>query len=88
LFVPGPGAQFLSVPVATQPTFTISNAVSWPKLFLENGPTTHRNYDVTPDGKRIIGVIPAGQTQQGISTPRIQVVLNWTEELKRLVPTK
>ena len=88
-FVPGPGARFLGVSVATQPTFTIGNAVPWPRqLLLENGPTTYRNYDIMPDGKRIIGVIPAGQSQTGISTPRIQIVLNWFEDLKRLVPTK
>ena len=41
-----------------------------------------------PDG-RILGVVAAGQTQSaGSTTPQIQVVLNWFEELKRRVPTK
>ncbi|MEE8158927.1 MAG: hypothetical protein V3T78_06130, partial [Dehalococcoidia bacterium] len=41
------------------------------------------NYDVTPDGQRFVMV---KATQE--STPeQINVVLNWFEELKRLVPT-
>ncbi len=41
------------------------------------------NYDVTPDGQRLLMVKGAAQ-----EAPRhINVVLNWTEELKRLVPT-
>ena len=45
-------------------------------------------YDITPGGK-FVGLIPAGQTESGTPTaPQIQVVLNWFEELKRLVPTK
>jgi hypothetical protein len=39
-----------------------------------------------PDG-RMLGIIPAGPAQSA-ATQQIQVVLNWTEELKRLVPTK
>jgi len=48
-----------------------------------------RSFDMTPDGK-IVGMIPAtsfDQTQAGtLRAPQIHVVLNWTEELKRLVP--
>ena len=40
-----------------------------------------------PDG-RILGVVAAGQTQSAESTtPQIQVVLNWFEELKQRVPS-
>jgi hypothetical protein len=43
------------------------------------------SYDVAPDGQRFLGIRdinpdpPANQ---------INVVLNWTEEVKRLVPTR
>jgi Tol biopolymer transport system component len=50
-----------------------------------SGPDLRRNYDTTPDG-RILGVVAAGQLQPAGSTPPIQVVLNWTEELKARVP--
>ena len=44
---------------------------------------SQRNYDVMPDGKRFIMVRPADAGR-----PRMHVVLNWFEELKRLVPTR
>ena len=51
-------------------------------------PLTQRNYDVTPDGKQLLIVLPA-QTTTGRRAPvQINVVLNWYEELKRLVPTR
>jgi len=40
-------------------------------------------YDVTPDGQRFVMV----QAQETGST-QIHVILNWFEELKRLVPTE
>ena len=46
-----------------------------------------REYDVTPDGERFVVVGPADPTATEASRPRIRVVLNWVDELKRLVPT-
>jgi len=40
------------------------------------------NYDVSPDGQQFLMV--KDETGSG----RLNVVLNWTEELKRLVPTR
>jgi hypothetical protein len=41
-----------------------------------------------PDG-RVIGVVAAETTAPGASSPpQIHVVVNWAEELKRLVPAK
>ena len=45
-------------------------------------------YDVTADGQRFLMLAPTSGTDASISRPRIVVVQNWTEELKRLVPTK
>jgi hypothetical protein len=42
------------------------------------------NYDVTPDGRRFLMV----RDDDDVESTRIVVVLNWSEELKRLVPTK
>jgi hypothetical protein len=39
------------------------------------------NYDVSPDGQRFVMV------KDEAGSGRLNVVLNWTEELKRLVPT-
>jgi hypothetical protein len=46
-----------------------------------------RNYDVSPDGRRFLmlggqGLPPVEEVTE------LQIVLNWFEELKRLVPTQ
>jgi Tol biopolymer transport system component len=47
------------------------------------------NYDVSPDGKRFVMVEEPRATKGNANEPfRLQVVLNWTEELKRRVPTR
>jgi hypothetical protein len=46
-----------------------------------------RAYDVTPDGKRFL-VIESSSESAGDSAAMIVVVLNWAEELKRLLPQK
>jgi serine/threonine protein kinase/Tol biopolymer transport system component len=40
------------------------------------------NYDVSPDGERFVMI------KEEAGSGRLNVVLNWTEELKRLVPTR
>jgi hypothetical protein len=48
--------------------------------------TNVRGYDLLPDG-RVLTLVPA--TDPGATPrPEIRVVLNWFEELKRLVPVK
>ena len=45
--------------------------------------TAHgRNYDVMPDGDHFVMIRPATATER-----RINVVTNWFDELRRLVPT-
>jgi Tol biopolymer transport system component len=90
-YVAGGGAgQFLVVSVTTRPTFTFGNPVSVPRPFAPSSSGSERNHDITRDGKRFLGVVPAGQnTASGsLAAPPIQVVLNWFEELKARVPTK
>ena len=60
---------------------------TWKNTF--GGPSTIRNYDVSMDGKRFIGVIATGVTDSGTPrAPQIEVVLHWFEELRRLVAAK
>jgi hypothetical protein len=47
-----------------------------------------RSYDVAPDGKRFVMLKNAETSGPRGTPPRIVVVQNWFEELKRLVPTK
>jgi serine/threonine protein kinase len=44
-----------------------------------------RTYDVSPDGQRFLMIRDAAGTG-GVTSPQLVVALNWTEELKRLVP--
>ena len=79
----------MAVSVTTRPTFTFGNPVVVTTPFVDRGPGLERNYDITLDGKRFLGVVAAGQTTSGApAAPQIQVVLNWFEELKARVPTK
>jgi serine/threonine-protein kinase len=78
-----------SVGIQVQPTFTSTNTatLSVSRFRLIRG---YRTYDITPDGKHFVLIRDAAQrTDVGatpIVSPEIRVVLNWFEELKRLVP--
>jgi hypothetical protein len=82
--------EFSVVSVTTQPSFNFGNPVPGPRGgWRSSGSVVEREYDITPDGKRFIGVIDAGGSSSGASTaPQIQVVLNWFEELRQRVPTR
>lgn len=54
---------------------------------MDKPPVTWRPYDPTPDGKRILMVQSPADSRRGASRRQIDVVLNWTEELKQRVPT-
>ena len=46
-----------------------------------------RNYDITPNGEHLIMVYPAATSDSGEPvTPRINIVLNWFEELLERLP--
>jgi hypothetical protein len=56
-----------------------------PRLLFEGTYKTSfpANFDVSPDGRRFIMIKPAATA----ATSSLVVVQNWTEELKRRVPT-
>ena len=74
------GNKMMAVDIESQSNL----AVGKPRLLFERPPSAITNFDVTPDGQRFL-MIQAGE-QQGEAN-QINVVLNWFEELKRLVPT-
>ena len=84
-FVPAPG-QFMAVTVRTQPTFAFTNPVTVPRRFIVAFPGNPRPYDVLPDGRFV--TVGAASEPGDQRAPHIQVVLNWHEELKRLVPAR
>ena len=77
------GDKMLAVEVTTQPTFSAGK----PKLLFEGvyerTVGTLPNYDVSPDGERLLMLKPSEPEQPAT---QINVVLNWFEELKRRVP--
>jgi hypothetical protein len=46
-----------------------------------------RNYDVSSDGQRFLMMKPVSVSGVATSGRNIEVVLNWSDELIRLVPT-
>jgi serine/threonine protein kinase/Tol biopolymer transport system component len=85
-FISGPGV-FGSMTVSTTPSVTFGTPVTGPAAFLTAHPSLVRTYDVFPAANRFIGVVSLAR-QAGSSTPEIQIVLNWSEELKQRVPVK
>jgi hypothetical protein len=78
-----PPGRLIAVTVTTHPAiaFGTPQQIAVPRWI--NSPNSGRTYDVTAHGT-FIGVLPPGAA----ATSEIRVILNWTEELKRLVPVK
>ncbi len=76
------GDKMMAVGYEADPTFSPSR----PLLLFEGTYLSNpwdANYSVTPDGQRFVMI----QVEQQQGRNQINVVLNWFEELKRLVPT-
>jgi hypothetical protein len=77
--------RVMAVPIATSPTLSAGTPrVLFEGPFRIDGP--FRGYDVTPDGQRFLMVREVPQPPARIS--QMVLVQNWSQELKRLVPTK
>jgi serine/threonine-protein kinase len=78
------GDKMMATAIETKPTFTATK----PKLLFERHYETSpqsflANYDVSPDGQRFL-MIKA--SEQESAATQLNVVLNWSDELRRLVP--
>ena len=73
----------MAVSVETEPTLKLGTPIS---LFADR---YVGEFDIHPDGKRFLMLKPFevadGESKEGI-TPKINIVLNWFEELKERVP--
>ena len=88
IFVPGQGAFLNAVRVTKQPSLTFSEATQLPKPFVALPGNAERPYDISRDGQRFLALAEVETTEgDTATTPQIQVVLNWLEELKQRVPT-
>jgi serine/threonine-protein kinase len=87
LYIPRQGAQY-AIPVTTSPRFSFGTPTAVERAGRVEGPALNRrNHDLLPDG-RFIGVVQAGERINTAATysTRINIVLNWFEELKQRVP--
>jgi serine/threonine-protein kinase len=82
LFYSDASRRIMAVNVTTEPRFTRGNPVPLPVK--PSGPNPHQKWDVTPDGQQFLVLQPLGKSD---ANSKINIVLNWIEELKRLVPT-
>src|SRR5882672_6383097 len=75
--------------IQTNPSFSVGKATQLPVQGTIH-PVAQRNYDITPDGKQLLVVVPAASPADSGRRPnqQINVVLNWFEELKARVPVK
>ncbi len=86
LFFRGPRGMMV-VPIETEPTFRAGD----PEVLFQQQYFVYllsRSYDVSPDGQRFLMIKEGPATDDGSARPaQITVVLNWFDELQRLVPT-
>ncbi len=89
------GDATMAVEVQTEPTFKRGN----PKILFKGTylssteqKVTMTAWDISPDGKRFLMIKPPGSTGAAPTAaapqPKINIVVNWFEELKQRVPVK
>ena len=69
--------MMMAVDIETEPRFTAGT----PRVLFEAPFPVSTDFDITPDGQRFL-MLRMGEQEAG----QINIVLNWHEELKRLVP--
>ena len=80
LFYLAPGARLMAVDVQTEPSFAPGNAE---EVFAGYyAPAGGRPYDISPDGERFLMI----KESAGVDSTEFITVINWHEELLRLVP--
>jgi tRNA A-37 threonylcarbamoyl transferase component Bud32 len=78
------GDKMIAVAIETTPTFAAAKPTQLFEGHYEMGNYAFlQNYDVSPDGRRFL-MVKAGD--QAASAAQINIVLNWSEEIKRRVP--
>jgi eukaryotic-like serine/threonine-protein kinase len=83
IYTRGPG-QVAAVAITTAPTFSFSEPVPLGAGMMSISPAQRRGHDPMPDGRRFVAAITA-RADGGPADVVGEVVVNWFEELKRLV---
>jgi len=81
--------SMMTVPIETEPTFTQGTVDLLFDLdpYFKPSEGGNRRIDISPEGDRFLMLKKGSGSDETAETPPINVVLNWFEELKRLVPT-
>ena len=78
------GGKLFAVDVRTDRAFSFGKPAPLPIDSVVQQIGSPRNYDITPDGKQFIVVLPGSQSETNQRQPlQINMVLNWFEELKQ-----
>jgi serine/threonine-protein kinase len=87
LFYLSANRQIMAVDVQTQPSFSNGKTTPLPiENIIDPGP---RSYDISPDGKSFIVMLPRSDADSNkYPSEQINVTLNWLEELKQRVPVR
>jgi hypothetical protein len=76
----------MAVAVQTEPAFKLGNSVSlFRGKYLSWSYWAGHTWDISPDGKRFLMIKQSGSAE---ILGKINIVVNWFEELKQRVPTK
>ena len=89
LFYVAPSGALMRLGVERVPAWSASTPaqIIKPGYVMSPGGSPGRNYDIAADGQRFL-VVKQGGTDPNVAAPRLIVVQNWVEEIKRLVPLK
>jgi len=67
---------------------TTSTLLFKERYVMTAGGNPGRTYDISPDGQRFLMIKDSADGDPSVTPPSMVVVEHWTEELKRLVPTR
>jgi hypothetical protein len=86
------GGSVMAVPVESEPTFKCGKPqVLFRDTYVPYSLENPYTWDISPDGKRFLmlkAVQPAAKAPAAEAPRKINIVLNWLEELKQRVPVK
>jgi eukaryotic-like serine/threonine-protein kinase len=86
----GGTGDILSINVQTTPGFTFGKPTALPirNIIINGGQGNPRGYDISPDGKQFVVMVPAVEAQAGQQTQQIFTTLHWFEEIKERFAAK
>ena len=87
-YTPGGGQRLIGVTVTASQGFAFAPAPPVVRPFINHSGASERPFDAAHDGKRFLGLIPAGADSAAPARTEMRVVLNWFEELKARAPVK